>query len=124
MGTQTRTPLRTRRKNKPKQVKEQEASQEDCQEGSRRRQEEEEVRGDLQDLHLQGSQAGPPRHRNLLQGHEHHELLHQRYLRKIATEASKLARYNKKPTITSREIQTAVRLILPGELAKHAVSEG
>eukprot|EP00193_Tetraselmis_chui_P009706 CAMPEP_0177751950 /NCGR_PEP_ID=MMETSP0491_2-20121128/659_1 /TAXON_ID=63592 /ORGANISM="Tetraselmis chuii, Strain PLY429" /LENGTH=125 /DNA_ID=CAMNT_0019267121 /DNA_START=105 /DNA_END=482 /DNA_ORIENTATION=+ len=43
---------------------------------------------------------------------------------KIATEASKLARYNKKPTITSREIQTAVRLILPGELAKHAVSEG
>jgi histone H2B len=34
------------------------------------------------------------------------------------------ARHNKKPTITSREIQTAVRLILPGELAKHAVSEG
>jgi hypothetical protein len=26
--------------------------------------------------------------------------------------------------VTSREIQTAVRLILPGELAKHAVSEG
>ncbi|KAI8468931.1 MAG: histone-fold-containing protein [Monoraphidium minutum] len=43
---------------------------------------------------------------------------------KTATEASRLARYNKKPTITSREIQTAVRLILPGELAKHAVSEG
>eukprot|EP00877_Chromochloris_zofingiensis_P000657 jgi/Chrzof1/10592/Cz05g04190.t1 len=43
---------------------------------------------------------------------------------KIATEAARLARYNKKPTITSREIQTAVRLILPGELAKHAVSEG
>ena len=34
-----------------------------------------------------------------------------------------LARYNKKPTVTSREIQTSVRLILPGELAKHAVSE-
>uniref|UniRef100_M4DUT2 Histone H2B n=1 Tax=Brassica campestris TaxID=3711 RepID=M4DUT2_BRACM len=43
---------------------------------------------------------------------------------KLAGEASKLARYNKKPTITSREIQTAVRLVLPGELAKHAVSEG
>jgi histone H2B len=43
---------------------------------------------------------------------------------KIATEASKLARITKKPTITSREIQTAVRLVLPGELAKHAVSEG
>jgi hypothetical protein len=35
-----------------------------------------------------------------------------------------LARVNKKPTLTSREIQTAVRLVLPGELAKHAVSEG
>ncbi|KAH7331544.1 hypothetical protein KP509_20G039500 [Ceratopteris richardii] len=43
---------------------------------------------------------------------------------KLAHEAARLARYNKKPTITSREIQTAVRLILPGELAKHAVSEG
>ncbi|EHB13146.1 Histone H2B type 1-F/J/L [Heterocephalus glaber] len=32
--------------------------------------------------------------------------------------------YNKRSTITSREIQTAVRLLLPGELAKHAVSEG
>ena len=42
---------------------------------------------------------------------------------KVATEASKLSRYNKKPTVTSREIQTAVRLVLPGELAKHAVSE-
>jgi histone H2B len=40
---------------------------------------------------------------------------------KIATEASRLARYNKKPTITSREIQTAVRLILPGELAKRTL---
>ena len=45
-------------------------------------------------------------------------------LPQIATETAQLARYNKKPTVTSREIQTAVRLILPGELAKHAVSEG
>ncbi|CAD5184083.1 histone H2B.4 [Musa acuminata AAA Group] len=43
---------------------------------------------------------------------------------KLAAEASRLARYNKKPTITSREVQTSVRLVLPGELAKHAVSEG
>ena len=43
---------------------------------------------------------------------------------RIAGEASKLAHYNKKSTISSREIQTAVRLLLPGELAKHAVSEG
>ncbi|CAG8433352.1 1561_t:CDS:2 [Diversispora eburnea] len=43
---------------------------------------------------------------------------------RISGEASKLAAYNKRSTISSREIQTAVRLILPGELAKHAVSEG
>ena len=43
---------------------------------------------------------------------------------RIASEASKLAKQNKKATISSREIQTAVRLLLPGELAKHAVSEG
>jgi histone H2B len=43
---------------------------------------------------------------------------------RIASEASKLAAYSKKSTISSREIQTSVRLILPGELAKHAISEG
>ncbi|KAL5018145.1 hypothetical protein ScPMuIL_003867 [Solemya velum] len=43
---------------------------------------------------------------------------------RIAAEASRLAHYYKRSTITSREIQTAVRLLLPGELAKHAVSEG
>jgi len=43
---------------------------------------------------------------------------------KIAGEAGKLVRYNKKQTLSSREIQTAVRLFLPGELSKHAVSEG
>uniref|UniRef100_A0A673YU09 Histone H2B n=1 Tax=Salmo trutta TaxID=8032 RepID=A0A673YU09_SALTR len=42
----------------------------------------------------------------------------------FAGESSRLAHYNKNSTITSREIQTAVRLLLPGELAKHAVSEG
>ncbi|KAL3209958.1 hypothetical protein MRX96_037596 [Rhipicephalus microplus] len=49
-----------------------------------------------------------------------HKVLKQR----IAAESSRLAHYNKRSTITSREIQTAVRLLLPGELAKHAVSEG
>lgn len=43
---------------------------------------------------------------------------------RIAGEAGKLSRYNKKSTLSSREIQTAVRLMLPDELAKHAVSEG
>ena len=43
---------------------------------------------------------------------------------RIANESSKLANHNGRSTISSREVQTAVRLILPGELAKHAVSEG
>jgi len=43
---------------------------------------------------------------------------------RIAEEASRLSQYSKKSTISSREIQTAVRLILPGELSKHAISEG
>lgn len=43
---------------------------------------------------------------------------------RIAGEAGRLARQNKKATLSSRDIQTSVRLILPGELAKHAVSEG
>jgi histone H2B len=43
---------------------------------------------------------------------------------RIALESSRLSRYNKKSTLSSREIQTAVRLLLPGELSKHAVSEG
>ena len=43
---------------------------------------------------------------------------------RIANEASRLTKYNKKSTISSLEIQTAVRLLLPGELAKHPVSEG
>ena len=43
---------------------------------------------------------------------------------KIAEEAQRLVKRNRRQTLTSREIQTAVRLILPGELAKHAVSEG
>jgi len=43
---------------------------------------------------------------------------------RLSGEAIKLARYNNRSTLTSREIQTSVRLLLPGELAKHAVSEG
>merc|ERR1712130_1034535 len=38
---------------------------------------------------------------------------------KIASEASRLVRYNRRHTLSSREVQTAVRLLLPGELARH-----
>ncbi|XP_041039893.1 histone H2B-like [Carcharodon carcharias] len=43
---------------------------------------------------------------------------------RIASEASLLIHYNKRRTILARELQSAVRLMLPGELTKHAVSEG
>ena len=43
---------------------------------------------------------------------------------RIGSEARRLCRYSNKGTLSSREVQTAVRLALPGELAKHAVSEG
>jgi len=45
-------------------------------------------------------------------------------LERIIHEAVVLSEFLHKKTISSREIQTAVRLVLPGELAKHAVSEG
>jgi histone H3/H4 len=43
---------------------------------------------------------------------------------RITTEAATLVRVNKKRTLGSREVQTAVRLVLPTELAKHAMAEG
>jgi histone H2B len=43
---------------------------------------------------------------------------------RIAIEASKLVRYNKKHTLTAREIQSAVKLLIPGELGRHAIIEG
>jgi len=43
---------------------------------------------------------------------------------RIATKAGKVATSNKKDVLTYREIQTAVRLILPGEMARHANSVG
>jgi histone H2B len=43
---------------------------------------------------------------------------------RIALEASKLNRYQRKHTISSGDIQAAVKLILPGDLAEHAIAEG
>lgn len=42
----------------------------------------------------------------------------------LKKEALKLMHLSKKKTLSSREIMFATRLVLPGELAKHAVSEG
>ena len=43
---------------------------------------------------------------------------------RVATEAGKLCKMNKRSTLSSRDVQSAIRLVLPGELSKHAVSEG
>eukprot|EP00943_MAST-04B_sp_MAST-4B-sp1_P009090 g9090.t1 len=43
---------------------------------------------------------------------------------RLSVEAGNIVAYNKRATLTSREVITAIRLVLPGELAKHAVSEG
>ena len=43
---------------------------------------------------------------------------------KIATEAGKLCKITKRSTLSSRDVQSAIRLVLPGELSKHAVSKG
>ena len=43
---------------------------------------------------------------------------------RVAVQASGLVRATTKRTLGSSEIQTAVRLVLPAELAKHAMAEG
>lgn len=43
---------------------------------------------------------------------------------RIILEAASLLQHSGRPTLSSREIQTSVRLLLPGELGEHAVSEG
>ncbi|CAH9119520.1 unnamed protein product [Cuscuta europaea] len=43
---------------------------------------------------------------------------------RIAGEAATLTKYVSRRTLSTREIQDAVKLVLPGELGKHAISEG
>lgn len=43
---------------------------------------------------------------------------------RFAIEAANFARIHKKHTLGMREIQSAVKLLLPGELSKHALVEG
>merc|ERR1711998_90688 len=45
-------------------------------------------------------------------------------LENIGGECGKLIKYGKRQTLTGREIQSACKLIFPGELANHATSEG
>ncbi|KAL3626108.1 hypothetical protein CASFOL_029657 [Castilleja foliolosa] len=43
---------------------------------------------------------------------------------RLAEEAGRLLKYTRRQTMSSREIQGAVKLVLPGELGKHAIAEG
>jgi len=43
---------------------------------------------------------------------------------RLAREASNLVQYNKARTMTARDVQTAARLVLRGDLASHAIAEG
>ena len=43
---------------------------------------------------------------------------------RIAREAGNLVKYTKRSTLDARAVQSAAKLVLPGELAKHAESEG
>ncbi|CAG5053212.1 unnamed protein product [Parnassius apollo] len=45
-------------------------------------------------------------------------------LENIVEEAARLVSHSQKRTLSSREIQSAVELLIPGELAKHANIEG
>ena len=42
----------------------------------------------------------------------------------IALQAAQLIRYTRKRTLSFKEVQTCVKLLLPGELAEHAIAEG
>mmetsp|Transcript_35780 Transcript_35780/g.106237 ORF Transcript_35780/g.106237 Transcript_35780/m.106237 type:complete len:126 (-) Transcript_35780:47-424(-) len=43
---------------------------------------------------------------------------------RLASEAGKLSRMSRRDTVLSNDVQASVRLVLPGELGMHAVSEG
>ncbi|XP_035540958.1 histone H2B.2-like isoform X2 [Juglans regia] len=43
---------------------------------------------------------------------------------RLTEEAAVLSKYTSRKTLSSREIQGAVRLVLPGELGRHAIAEG
>ena len=43
---------------------------------------------------------------------------------RIMDEARKLTLFTKKSTLSSKEIETAIKLLFDGELGKHAVHEG
>ncbi|EHB13147.1 Histone H2B type 1-F/J/L [Heterocephalus glaber] len=81
-------------------------------------------------LRVQGAQAGPPRHRHLVQGHGHHELLRQRHLRahrrggSTTSSSASPARRRAWRVTTSARPSRRGRSRRPCGCCWHAVSEG
>jgi phytoene desaturase len=63
-------------------------------------------------------------HHSILLGPRYKALLNDIFEKQTLEGAKLMSKDGKKMTFSSREVQTATRLALPGELAKHAVSEG
>ena len=45
-------------------------------------------------------------------------------LKKLGTEASSVCAKNRKKTLSARDVQTAAKLTLPGDIATYAIAEG
>ena len=43
---------------------------------------------------------------------------------RLAAKAVEMAKFQKKSTLAAKHVQTAVKVLLPGEIAGHAISEG
>ena len=72
----------------------------------------------------QSLETSSPRHRHVQERYVHRTVSSTTSSRKFLLKQVNLFDTTRKQPLSSREVQTAVRLVLPGELAKHAVSEG
>ncbi|GBN84348.1 hypothetical protein AVEN_7811-1 [Araneus ventricosus] len=87
------------------------------------RKEEEAQEGIFRYLHLQSLETGPPRYWNFKQSHVYHEFFREQHFRAHCSRIFPISSLQQKAQSPVGN-PTAVRLLLPGELAKHAVSEG
>merc|ERR1712107_342662 len=77
----------------------------------------------VQTLHIPAFEACPTEQHDLLKSHEHHELVDQRHVQPDRRGGAQDHEEEREATLGWREVNTAVRLLLPGELAIHACAE-
>ena len=68
-------------------------------------------------VYSQSSEASTPKSRHIPKSYVNNGIFLSCDFERIAAEAARLARYNRKAIIQPRDIQTAVKLILGGKLA-------